>query len=74
MRKSGSKPLAPGTRLLTYDEARKKLGVGTKKTFFNLINRGTLKPAVVRVPGMRPKIREDVLNQIIEEHTEQTVA
>ena len=55
--------------LLTYEQARKKLGVGTKGGFYNLIKKGVLRPAVVRIPGMRPMIREDVLDKIIEKHT-----
>ena len=66
--------LTPGTRLLTYDQAREKLGIENQRTFFNLINKGIFKNAVVKVPGMRPKIREDILNQIIEENTAQSLA
>ena len=56
-------------RLLTYHEAAERLGVENMRSFYNLINKGVLREAVVEIPGMRNKIRADILRRIIEENT-----
>ena len=56
-------------KLLTYDQVQEKLGIEKKKTLYDLINRGVFRKAIVRIPGMRPRLREDKLNELIEENT-----
>ena len=58
-----------GTTLLTYGQARIKLGIENKHTFSSLVQRGVLRPARVLIPGMQPKLRKDVLDKLINEHT-----
>ncbi|MBW7995324.1 MAG: helix-turn-helix domain-containing protein [Candidatus Glassbacteria bacterium] len=55
--------------LLTYEQAMAKLGIENKGTFRNLVSSGVLKPARVKIPGMRPMMREDVLDELINEFT-----
>ena len=54
-------------QLLTYEEAREILGVKSKKTFYRLVNEGVI--PVTRIPGLHPKVRRDLLDQMIEENT-----
>ncbi len=56
-------------RLLTYEKGMEKLGIEDRGTFYNLVSRGVLKPAKVKIPGMSPKLREDVLDELIDEFT-----
>ena len=55
-------------RTLTYQQAAQKLGIGMR-TFYNHIDKGTFREATVKISGMHPKIREDVLDRMIEENT-----
>ena len=64
-----SKEITGKTTLLTYPKAMEKLGIENRQTFYGLIDRGILKSAKVEIPGMRPKMREDVLDELINEYT-----
>lgn len=66
------KPATRDYRLLTYKEAMAKLGITSRTTFQNILGRGILQSATVKIPGMAPKIREDVLDRMIEDNTLQT--
>ena len=55
-------------RTLTYQQAAQKLGI-EMRTFYNLKDKGILREAIVKIPGVAPKIREDVLDRMIEENT-----
>ena len=53
--------------LLTYDEVMTILGVRSKGTLYNLVNRGVI--PVTRIPGLGPRVPEDRLRELIEKHT-----
>ncbi|MBT4513295.1 MAG: hypothetical protein HOC20_13935 [Chloroflexi bacterium] len=58
-------------RVITYVQAADRICGGNINTFYGLVKRGVLSGAIVRIPGCRPGVREDLLDQIIKSHTNQ---